>query len=160
MKHSWLVSAQSLAGAQSFGPHYLPVPSTRRKAASPQLPECVSFLPFSSILTAIDRGAGLAGVPPGLPQGAAAGGAADAHPNLGIAGQTSISPRTKLQVAVAHAVVCRATQELEITLIIVRLNVFSKEGPSNDKIQILYIHPQHKIISCFKPFQDSVVGIK
>lgn len=60
---------------------------------------------FGCILTAVDRGAGLAGVPPGLPQRAAAGGAAHAHPNLCVAGKTSVSSRPKLQVAVAHAVV-------------------------------------------------------
>lgn len=86
-----------------------------------QLPEFVPFLFFSSILTAIDRGARLAGVPPGLPQRAAAGGATDAHPNLGVAGQTPVSSRTELQVAVAHTVVCRATQELKITFAIVRI---------------------------------------
>lgn len=85
-----------------------------------QLPESVPFLFFSSILTAIDRGARLAGVPPGLPKRAAAGGATDAHSNLRVAGKTPVSARTELQIAVAHAVVCRATQELKIALATVR----------------------------------------
>lgn len=69
-----------------------------------------------SILTAIYRGTRLAGVSPGLPQGAAAGGATDTHSDLCVAGQTPISSRTKLQVTVAHTVVCRTTEELKVVL--------------------------------------------
>lgn len=68
------------------------------------------------ILTAVYRGARLAGVSPGLPQGTAAGGATDAHPNLCVAGQTPVSSRTELQVTVAHAVVCGITEELKVVL--------------------------------------------
>lgn len=94
---------------------------------------------FSSILTAIDRGARLTGVPPGLPKRAAAGGATDAHSNLRVAGKTPISSRTKLQVAVAHTVVCRETQELKTPLAYSK-NSFLEKGPSNYKIQILVHH--------------------
>lgn len=73
----------------------------------------VPWLLCGALLTAIDRGTRLAGVPPGLPQGAAAGGAAHANSNLGVAGQTPVSSRPELQVAIAHSVVCRATQELK-----------------------------------------------
>lgn len=101
--------------------YYFSLPQHKNKiATSLQLPEFVPFLFFSSILTAIDRGTRLAGVPPGLSQGAAAGGATDAHPNFGVAGQASVSSRTELQVAVAHTVVCRATEELKTALAIVR----------------------------------------
>lgn len=66
------------------------------------------------ILTAVDRGARLAGVSPGLPQGAAAGGATDTHSNLCVAGQTPITSRTELQVTVAHTIVCGTTEELKV----------------------------------------------
>lgn len=105
-------------------------------AMSLQLLKFVPFLFLISILTAIDRGARLTGVPPCLPKRAAAGGATDSDPNLRVAGQTPISSRTKLQVAVAHAVVCGATQEITSALAIVGIPLLEK-GHSNDKNQVI-----------------------
>lgn len=116
-------------------------------ATSLQLPEYVPFLFFSSILTAIDRGARLTGVPPGLPKRAAAGGATDAHPDLRVAGQTPVSSRTELQVAVAHAVVCGATQELRGALAIVRIPLLEREVTQMIKFKLLYIKEK----GCFNP---------
>lgn len=128
MKPSWPVSAQSLKAVriQSSDSHSSLVPSTRRILQLVFSYQRVPVLFLGFILTAIDRGAGLAGVPPGLPQRAAAGGAADAHPNLSVAGQTPVAPRTELQVAVAHAVVCRATQAFTMVLTVVRMSFCRK----------------------------------
>ena len=90
----------------------------------------VPLLFLGAILTAVDRWACLAGVPPGLPQGAAAGGAADTHPDLRVAGQTPVPSRSELQVAVAYPVVCGATQKLKTVQALVKIP-FLARGPRN-----------------------------
>ena len=132
------------------------VPSTRRIWQLVFSYQRVPVLFPSFILTAVDRGAGLTGVPPGLPQRAAAGGAADAHPNLSVAGQAPVAPRTELQVAVAHAVVCRATQEFTTVLIVVRMS-FWRKVTQMMKFKFCTLTPCTKSSRALEFFQ--VVGI-
>ena len=134
-----------------------PVPSTRRIRQLVSSSQRVPVLFLSFILTAIDRGAGLAGGPPGLPQRAAAGGAADAHPNLSVAGQAPVAPRTELQVAVAHAVVCGATWEFTMDLTVVRMS-FWRTVTQMMRFKFCTLTPCTKSSLALQFFQ--VVGIK
>lgn len=112
------------------------------------------------VFSAVDRRAGLTGVTPGLPQGAAAGGAADAYPDLRVARQAPVSSRSELQVAVAHTVVCRAIEQPESPLARERTPGVDSSHSEDDNPSRSKVHstPGHQTISGCRPLQDHVVG--
>lgn len=59
--------------------------------------------PSFILRTGVDGGAEFTGVPPGSSQGAAAGGAGDAHADLSAAGDAPVAASQRIQETVAHS---------------------------------------------------------